>query len=170
MRRVRLSGTQYGIFATEAIIPTPMVQAQYYHLPLDIEKLIKIRWAHKEPNESIQEMITKYTLPADPAMAGLRPMTYHDIEAVCLLLNQYLDNFSLHMDFSPQQVEHVFLPEGEVVRSYVVQDSTGITDFCSFYDVKYHIGSCREFNEMKIAQAFYTVPGKYSLKELFYAM
>jgi len=23
---------------------------------------------------------------------------------------------------------------------------------------------------MKIAQAFYTVPGKYSLKELFYAM
>ena len=113
--------------------------------------------------------IRLYKLPEEPQIRGLRPMQYKDIPEVAELLNNYLSKFSLWMDFSHEEVEHFFLPQDDVIYTYVVvdQDTGSVTDLCSFYSLSSSILKHPKHTKLKAAYSFYNVPGAHTLKELF---
>lgn len=47
-------------------------------------------------------------------------MVKKDVKQVTQLLKNYLKNFSVHIEFSADEVEHFLLPRDGVIYSYVV--------------------------------------------------
>ena len=87
-------------------------------------------------------------------------MTADDVVQVQLLLNQYLEKFKLHMQFSVDEVTHFLLPQEWVIESYVVEDpdSKIITDFVSFYSLPSTILRHETHKILNVAYSYYNVP------------
>ena len=74
-------------------------------------------------------------IPPHQVLDGLRPMTSKDVKQVHKLLNKYLQDFTLHIQFTADEVSHFFVPRDNVVESYVIENKGVITDFMSFYSL-----------------------------------
>lgn len=70
------------------------------------------------------------------------------------------------MNFSFEEVEHFFLPEDDVIYSYVVVDpeTEQVTDLCSFYSLTSSILKHPKHTKLRAAYSFYNVPGAHTLK------
>lgn len=75
-----------------------------------------------------------YKLPT-VEIEEVRRMTEEDVTKVKDLLNKYLKKFKVHLDFSVDEIKHMFIPREGVLDSYVVEDKKGINGFVSFYVV-----------------------------------
>ena len=62
-------------------------------------------------------------------------MKKSDVPIVFELLNKHLKAHRLNMVFTPEEVDHFFLPRQGVIHSYVVEDAHSVTDFFSFYSL-----------------------------------
>jgi glycylpeptide N-tetradecanoyltransferase len=64
-------------------------------------------------------------------------MEKKDVPHVHTLLNDYLGkNSDLAPHFSPEEIEHYFLPLADVVSSFVATNDQGhVTDFISYYNL-----------------------------------
>lgn len=56
-----------------------------------------------------------------PKTPGLRPMEHRDISAVHKLLTEYLKQFHLTPVMSREEVEHWFLPQENIIDTFVVE-------------------------------------------------
>jgi len=56
-----------------------------------------------------------------PKTPGLRPMEHKDISAVHKLLTEYLKQFHLTPVMSREEVEHWFLPQENIIDTFVVE-------------------------------------------------
>ena len=95
-------------------------------------------------------------------------MTKKDIKAVHALLAEYLKKFEVHLEFSPQDVEHSILPQAGVIDSYVVenQDTKEVTDFFSFYHLPSSILKHETHKVLNVAYSYYNVANTVSFEEL----
>jgi len=67
----------------------------------------------------------------------MRLMTKEDLPAVHKLLVAYLDRFALHRLFTEEDVAVRLLPRGDFIKTYVVEDDSGvITDVASYYKLR----------------------------------
>jgi glycylpeptide N-tetradecanoyltransferase len=99
-RRVHLDNIWQAIYTAGVMIPTPISQATYYHRGIDVKKLIECEFSMLPLNVSMAKHVKKYNLPKNTDVAGLREMTKADVPQVTKLLNEYLNQFSLHIIFS----------------------------------------------------------------------
>ena len=132
-RRVNLTDCWQAVYTAGITIPTPISNATYYHRSLNPKKLIEVRFSCLPPGTPMSRYLKLNKLPQKPSLPGLRSMKERDISLVHELLNTYLSKFKVHFKFSIEEIKHFFLPRDGVVNSYVVEDSTTITDFFSFY-------------------------------------
>lgn len=102
----------------------------------------------------------------ETSINGLRPMEPKDVPTVTKLLNTYLQQFKLHIQFDEAEFGHFLLPREGVVDSYVVDEGSGITDFVSFYNLPSSVLRHPEYSTLKVAYSYYNVPGKHSMLEL----
>jgi len=51
------------------------------------------------------------------------------------LLNNYLEQFEVHVRFTEEEIKHFLAPRDDVIYSYVVENDKKITDFVSFYSL-----------------------------------
>ena len=95
-------------------------------------------------------------------------MQKKDVVPVHALLSEYLPKFNLHLDFTPEEVEHYLVPRENVIDSYVVEDkdTKEITDFISFYTLPSSVLKHVEHTLLKAAYSYYNVPKKHTLTEL----
>ena len=106
-------------------------------------------------------MVASYTLPNNPKLKGLRPMTGKDVSTVLSLLYKYQERFDIVQLFTEEEFKHWMLGHDEnsdsnVVKSYVVEDENGvITDYFSYYLLPFTVLDNAQHDELGIAYLFY---------------
>ncbi|TPP56267.1 Glycylpeptide N-tetradecanoyltransferase [Fasciola gigantica] len=68
----------------------------------------------------------------------------------------FLEQYKLHPVFSREDFEHYFVPQDDIVNSFVVQNDEGrITDFCSYYVLPSSVMKCKQHSTLRAAYSFY---------------
>mmetsp|Transcript_22097 Transcript_22097/g.21803 ORF Transcript_22097/g.21803 Transcript_22097/m.21803 type:complete len:413 (+) Transcript_22097:19-1257(+) len=167
-RRVNIENVWQAIYTAGVVLPTPVAQARYYHRSLNPIKLVEIGFTRFGPKLNKARAQKLYKLPENPLIPGLRAMTPRDVPAVHRMLQEYLQRFSLYTEYSESDIAHFFLPQENIIYSYVVQNEAGeITDFCSFYSLPSSVLKSAKHNKLRAAYSYYSVPGVHSLMDLF---
>uniref|UniRef100_A0A8B9UIE4 Glycylpeptide N-tetradecanoyltransferase n=1 Tax=Anas zonorhyncha TaxID=75864 RepID=A0A8B9UIE4_9AVES len=139
----------------------------YWHRSLNPRKLIEVKFSHLSRNMTMQRTMKLYRLPETPKTPGLRPMEHKDISAVHKLLTEYLKHFHLTPIMSREEVEHWFLPQENIIDTFVVESAQGeVTDFLSFYTLPSTIMNHPTHKSLKAAYSFYNVHTKTPLIDL----
>lgn len=165
-RRVNASGVFQAVYTAGVVLPVPISAARYWHRSLNPKKLIDVGFSRLPPRTTMARHCKRYKLPSTPRFEELRPMTKEDVPGVHELLTNYLESKTkLHINFTPDEIEHWLLPREGVVHSYVTPDSNGkITDFCSFYQLPSTI--LNHNDTLFAAYSFYNVATTMDLASL----
>jgi len=159
-RRVNLKGIFQAVYTAGVVLPKPVGTCRYWHRSLNPKKLIEVKFSHLSRNMTMQRHLKLYRLPEQTKIAGLRIFESKDVQKVTALLNDYLSKFNLTPIFTEQEVEHWFLPQQNIINSYVVEGEQGITDFLSFYCLPSTVMNHPTHKNIKAAYSFYNVSTK----------
>uniref|UniRef100_A0A674GGY8 Glycylpeptide N-tetradecanoyltransferase n=1 Tax=Taeniopygia guttata TaxID=59729 RepID=A0A674GGY8_TAEGU len=149
-RRVHLEGIFQAVYTAGVVLPKPVGTCRYW-------------------NMTMQRTTKLYRLPevGTPKTPGLRPMEHKDIPAVHKLLTEYLKQFHLTPVMSREEVEHWFVPQENIIDTFVVESAPGeVTDFLSFYTLPSTIMNHPTHKSLKAAYSFYNVHTKTPLIDL----
>ena len=168
-RRVHLHDIWQAMYTAGALLPTPISEPTYWHRSINTKKLIECRFSHLPLNTPMNKYVKRYVLPDKSTIPGIRMMDAKDVPEVHKLLNEYLSQFQFHINFTQDEIVHIFLPRDKVIESFVIPDDKGqITDFISFYSLPSTVLGNEEHKRLEAAYSFYHVPNKYSMKDLMY--
>lgn len=126
-RRVNLTGIFQAVYTAGVVIPKPISTCRYWHRSLNPKKLIETKFSHLTKNMTLQRTIKLFRLPAEPKCEYLRPLTKKDIPSAHKLFSKYISKFKLYPIFSEEEFEHWFLPQKNIVDSFVVEKEGAIT-------------------------------------------
>ncbi|KAF6069960.1 glycylpeptide N-tetradecanoyltransferase [Candida albicans P76067] len=160
-RRVNKQNIWQALYTGGSILPTPLTTCRYQHRPINWSKLHDVGFSHLPPNQTKSSMVASYTLPNNPKLKGLRPMTGKDVSTVLSLLYKYQERFDIVQLFTEEEFKHWMLGHDEnsdsnVVKSYVVEDENGIiTDYFSYYLLPFTVLDNAQHDELGIAYLFY---------------
>ncbi|PIO26867.1 hypothetical protein AB205_0075960 [Aquarana catesbeiana] len=94
-------------------------------------------------------------------------MERKDVTMVQHLLNHYLSQFNLAPVMDEEEVLHWFLPQDNIIDTYVVESSNGVlTDFLSFYTLPSTVMHHPLHKTLKAAYSFYNVHTETALLDL----
>ncbi|XP_047962130.1 glycylpeptide N-tetradecanoyltransferase 1-like [Salvia hispanica] len=167
-RRARMENIWQAAYTSSVVLPTPITTCQYWHRPLNLNKLIDVGFFRLGARMAFSRAIKLYKLPEQTTTPGFRKMEPHDVPAVTRLLRNYLKQFVLAPDFDEDGVEHWLLPKEDIMDAYVVEspESREITDFCSFYTFTWSILGSQDHSVLKVAYSYYNVSTKTPLVQL----
>ncbi|RVD88350.1 uncharacterized protein DFL_002539 [Arthrobotrys flagrans] len=162
-RRCNVEGIWQALYTGGAVLPTPISSCRYYHRSLDWLKLHEVGFSPMPPNSTKAKQITRYALPSETKVPGLRLMQAKDISELKVLLDKYLARFDMAPIFSEDELRHWFLHGGEekdgdrVIWTYVVEDpkTNKITDFFNFYCLESSVINNSKHGMIKAAYLFY---------------
>lgn len=125
-RRCNVEKVWNAIYTAGIVLPKPISTCRYYHRSLDWLKLYEVGFSPLPPGSTGAEQITRFHLPTDTNIRGLREMEAKDVNAVHRLLSRYLERFDMAPNFDKGEVDHWLLhKEGSVgervVFTYVVE-------------------------------------------------
>ena len=91
-----------------------------------------------------------------------------DVPAVTKLMSKYLEsNFKLAPCMTEDEVRHWMVMQEEVIYSYVIENDKGeVTDLLSFYTLPSTIIGNDQYQELRAAYMFYTVPNNHAIADL----
>jgi len=159
-RRVNIQGIFQAVYTAGVVLPKPVGTCRYWHRSINPKKLIEVKFSHLSRNMTMQRHLKLYRLPDDTKTPGMRKFRIEDTPAVTVLLNEFLSRFDLTPIFTEQDVLHWFLPQENIIDSYVVEDpdSPGkMTDFVSFYTLPSTVMNHPNHSSIKAAYSFYNV-------------
>ncbi|TPP67105.1 Glycylpeptide N-tetradecanoyltransferase [Fasciola gigantica] len=155
-RRVHRRGLFQALCTSGALLPKPVVVCCYWHRPLSPRKLLECGFSHLSHNMTLQRTIKLYRLPESPVVKGFRQMTKGDVPRAWEIVTKFLLQFKLHPVFSKEDFEHYFVPQDDIVNSFVVQNDEGrITDFCLYYVLPSSAIKCKQHPTLRAANSFY---------------
>ena len=167
-RRVNVTGGWQAIYTAGVVLPTPIAQARYYHRSLDPIKLVEIGFTRFSQNLNKSRAKKLYSLPESPLIPGVRPFQVSDTPVVTRMLMDYLQRFSLYIEFTEDDIRHFFTPQDDVIYSYVVENELNvITDFFSFYSLPSSVLKNPKHKKLRAAYSYYCVPNAHSLLEIY---
>eukprot|EP01117_Protostelium_nocturnum_P004656 TRINITY_DN1686_c0_g1_i2.p1 TRINITY_DN1686_c0_g1~~TRINITY_DN1686_c0_g1_i2.p1 ORF type:complete len:330 (+),score=65.70 TRINITY_DN1686_c0_g1_i2:498-1487(+) len=167
-RRVNLQDIYQAAYTAGRVIPKPVARCRYYHRSLNPKKLINVGFSHLPPKSTITAQIKLCRVPPEPTIPGIRLLEKKDIPAATALLSNYLKRYDLHATFDEEEFEHWFLPQGDIVYTYVVENpqTHQLTDLTSFYTLPSTVLNNSNYNSIKAAYSFYSVATSVSLSDL----
>lgn len=160
-RRVNLQGIFQAIYTAGVVLPKPVARCRYYHRSLNPKKLVDVKFSSLTKNMTMKRTLRLYSLPEKPLLDGFKEMTEKHVSQVYSLLLNYLDKFDLSPRFSQEEVRHWFLPQEDVINSYVVERNNKVLALTSFYTLPSTVISHPTHDNVKAAYSFYnftTVP------------
>lgn len=169
-RRVNQQNVWQAVYTAGVVLPKPVAEAQYWHRSLNPKKLIAVGFSRLAPRMTMARTLKLYKLPDRPLTPGVRPMQSVDVPSVTKLLQEYLTKYALAPLLTEEDVAHWMLPQENVIYSYVVESpfSGEITDLFSFYTLPSTIIGNAEYNSLRAAYMFYTVPKTSSVEEILH--
>lgn len=166
-RRVNLHNIWQAVYTAGVVLPKPVAECQYWHRTLNPRKLISIGFSRLAPRMTMARTLKLYKLPEQPQTPGVRPMEDRDVPAVTKLLNTYLSNYKIAPVMDEADVKHWMVMRKDVVFSYVVESAEGkVTDVLSFYTLPSTVIGNAEYDSLKAAYMFYTVPVTVPIHQL----
>ncbi|KPP63244.1 glycylpeptide N-tetradecanoyltransferase 2-like, partial [Scleropages formosus] len=124
-RRVNLEGTFQAVYTAGVVLPKPVATCRYWHRSLNPRKLVEVKFSHLSRNMTLQRTMKLYRLPDTTKAPGLRPMEKKDVKQVTALLEKYLKQFHLAPIMGEEEVSHWFLPQENIIDTYVVEGDSG---------------------------------------------
>ena len=134
-RRVAITGILAATYTAAIELPHLITTSKCYHRPINMKKLIDLKFCFQHPKLTMMATLKHYSLPVVKAYQRLRIMNELDAESACELLNSHLKRYKIHTIFSIEDFKHYFLPRDNVVYSYVVERNDKIVNFASFYAI-----------------------------------
>ncbi|KAM9852101.1 glycylpeptide N-tetradecanoyltransferase 2 [Aulostomus maculatus] len=166
-RRVNLEGIFQAVYTAGVVLPKPVSTCRYWHRSLNPRKLVEVKFSHLSRNMTLQRTMKLYRLPDSTKTPGLRPMERRDIRLVTELLQKYLRRFQLAPSMGEEEVAHWFLPQENIIDTYVVEGAGGVlTDFASFYTLPSTVMHHPLHRSLKAAYSFYNVHTQTPLLDL----
>lgn len=159
-RRVNLQGIFQAIYTAGVVLPKPVAKCRYYHRSLKPKKLIDVKFSSLTKNMTMKRTLRLYNLPEHTRLEGFKELTKEHIPQVYSMLLQYLDRFDLSPRFTLEEVEHWFLPQENVINSYVVEQNGQVLAFTSFYTLSSTVISHPTYDSIKAAYSFYSYTTK----------
>ncbi|PSC70746.1 Glycylpeptide N-tetradecanoyltransferase 1 [Micractinium conductrix] len=166
-RRVNQHDIWQAVYTAGLLLPKPVAECQYWHRSLNPKKLIGVGFSRLAPRMTMARTLKLYKLPDVPQTPGLRQMEAKDVPQVTQLLNSYLAGYSIAPHMSEEEVAHWLAFQTDVIYSYVVEGPGGkLTDLLSFYTLPSSVIGNEQYDSLKAAYMFYTVPGATPLPQL----
>ncbi|XP_028326106.1 glycylpeptide N-tetradecanoyltransferase 2 [Gouania willdenowi] len=166
-RRVNLEGIFQAVYTAGVVLPKPVSTCRYWHRSLNPRKLVEVKFSHLSRNMTLQRTMKLYRLPDNTKTPGLRAMEKHDIRQVTELLQKYFRRFHLAPSMGEEEVAHWFLPQDNIIDTYVVEDAGGaLTDLTSFYTLPSTVMHHPLHRSLKAAYSFYNIHTQTSLLDL----
>ncbi|KAK9961096.1 hypothetical protein ABG768_008907 [Culter alburnus] len=166
-RRVNLEGIFQAVYTAGVVLPKPVSTCRYWHRSLNPRKLVEVKFSHLSRNMTLQRTMKLYRLPDSTRTPGLRSMGEGDVKQVTALLQKYLSRFHLRPVMGEEEVKHWFLPQENIIDTYVVEGSGGmLTDFISFYTLPSTVMHHPLHKSLKAAYSFYNVHTETPLIDL----
>ena len=144
-----------AVYTAGVVLPKPVGTCRYWHRSINPKKLIEVKFSHLSRNMTMQRHLKLYKLPDATKTPGIREFKTTDVEAVTTLLNGYLDKFDLAPIFTAADVVHWFIPQQNIIESYVVEDPSvpgKLTDFISFYTLPSTVMNHPQHTSIKVSQ------------------
>ena len=127
IRRTCFNGVWAAIYSGTKNLPHAISKVDYYHLPLNISKLMKINFI-SSPYHNVKSLIVTND------NINLSLITKADIIECCNKLNEFLIKYKINRCFTYNQFKHHFISDKDnIIESYVIKKNNKITDFISFY-------------------------------------
>lgn len=168
-RRVNKENVWQAVYTAGVVLPRPISECRYYHRSLNPKKLIDVGFSHLGPRMTMARTIKLYKVPDTPQLSGMREMQPKDVQRVAEMVTGYLKKFSLHPEFTADEIGHWMLPRDGVIYSFVRESSSGeVTDVCSFYSLPSTILGSDKYNILKAAYSYWNVATTVPLHELMY--
>jgi glycylpeptide N-tetradecanoyltransferase len=183
-RRVRFLGMWQAIYTSTRVLPHSLATVNYYHRPLDVRRLIEMKFMNKRQGLTLASIIKLHALPAEPTI-NIRLLTARDVSGACQMLNKFLSAYHIAPEFTLEEFRHNFMPRDQIVYSYVVlgQSIGGdvktesvktesvrtdpvIIGFISFYKVQSLVVNESRHKELNAAYSYYNVAGRLSWQDL----
>uniref|UniRef100_A0AAY4AIP9 Glycylpeptide N-tetradecanoyltransferase n=1 Tax=Denticeps clupeoides TaxID=299321 RepID=A0AAY4AIP9_9TELE len=166
-RRVNLEGIFQAVYTAGVVLPKPVSTCRYWHRSLNPRKLVEVKFSHLSRNMTLQRTMKLYRLPDTIRTSGLRKMVKEDVHQLTMLLQKHLGQFHLRPIMREEEVHHWFLPQENIIDTYVVEDSDGaLTDFISFYTLPSTVMHHPQHKSLKAAYSFYNVHTQTALIDL----
>ncbi|KAG6857120.1 hypothetical protein H0H87_009250 [Tephrocybe sp. NHM501043] len=171
-RQVKLQGISQGIYTAGAVLPTPVSVCRYYHRPLNIPKLVDIKFTSVPRGMTVARLRRVNHVPKPYGLPGIREMEDRDAQQVTDLLTRYLRRFELVPEFSVEETKHHFISgkgtgavgdggpgrrASQITWTYVIEDPTmhRITDFVSFYSLPSTVINNAKYPVLEAAYLYY---------------
>ncbi|KAF4969329.1 hypothetical protein FSARC_3403 [Fusarium sarcochroum] len=161
-RRCYQDGVFQAVYTSATVLPKPVTTARYFHRTLNWLKLHDVGFVNLSLDSTKDAEIERMALPAEPSLAGMRPLKIEDIPCVHGLLSRYLKRFDLALSPTQEEVQHWLLgtansPADEILWTYVVEDpdTLAITDFVSFFFVETLVLKNPKHRSIKVAYLNY---------------
>lgn len=168
-RRVNKQDVWQAVYTAGVVLPRPVSECRYYHRSLNPKKLIEVGFSHLGPRMTMARTIKLYKVPDTPQLSGMREMQPKDVPRVFELVSGYLNKFTLHPEFTADELAHWMLPRKDVIYAYVRENASGnVTDVCSFYSLPSSILNHEKYNLLKAAYSYWSVATTVPLHELMY--
>jgi glycylpeptide N-tetradecanoyltransferase len=167
-RRINRRDVWQAVYTAGVVLPKPIGRCRYWHRSINPKKLIDVGFSRLAPRMNMSRTIRLYRLPEEPKITSIRKMEARDVPSACRLLNEYLRQFDIVIEFSEEEFAHWMLPRDKVLDSFVVEDphSGEITDICSFYHLPSSIIGNDKYATLYAAYSFYNVATTVPLVEL----
>lgn len=154
-RRVNVQGIFQAIFTAGVVIPKPVAKCRYYHRSINPKKLTDVKFSSLTRNMTMKRALRLYSLPENIRLEGFKEMTKDHTDQVYDMLTAYLDRFDLAPLYTLEEFEHWFLPQEDVINSYVVERDGKVLAFTSFYTLPSTVISHPTYDSIKAAYSFY---------------
>ena len=131
-RRVNLNDIWQAIYTIGYDIPTKFSTSTYYHRIINLQKFYDINYYPKPKNNMLKRTFKLFDIPANSIIGNIRNLTIDDVPEVTKLLNEYLNKYIIHQEFTEKDILHWFIGN-DIINSFIVENDNKITDFCSYY-------------------------------------
>ena len=126
IRRTKFNMIWAAIYSGTQKLPHSICKVDYYHYPLNISKLMDIKFINN-PYKSVY----KSTINSNVLIELIKDT---DIKECCNKLNDFLIKYKINRCFSYAQFKHHFICNNKnIIESYIIKKDGKITDFISFY-------------------------------------
>lgn len=154
-RRVRLHNVYKAVFSGADIPSKPFAKAIYKHRPLNLKKLSQVgfypiaqnRMAAAQKRFMVPKLVHGNVRPFRPE---------EDTDSLLQLLKETGERFKFDVEFTPETIHHFFTPRDNILYTYVVPGTTGITAMFSFYIMNWSVLNDNRVSEIRAAYVWYT--------------
>jgi glycylpeptide N-tetradecanoyltransferase len=127
-----------GSFTTQRYVPTPMCRVEFYHRPLNYEKLYNANFIFLENGVSLDKAVSMFMVKYNLKHKVIK-MSEDYYDDVYNMLCKYQDKYNYYQKYSRREFEH-FFKNSSIVSSYIILGNGGeVLDFFSYYKLPYYV-------------------------------